>query len=309
MTSLYNVKKIVINGNDVTKVAKHYNKNMLDGCKASAAITVQALEEAIEKNRIDCDFEFNKKHETNITYDELIVKQIDKESHLCLDNTYNMKFLWDALYETFGYESDSLVNVQHESVYFASTLKLFDENKFTTLDDNTVYTITTVPSNVKEIILSDKIFNVGFDITTASSSNLVLRYNAATLIGDGESALIQTKGQYKTKLYIKGTYTECKLGANVKPILNIGSTGELHITGNFNLDEAAKIIKASGGAIVYPFGDFAASANLVFGKLVVEKDDLNTTIKDNNPNLATLIRTILHLDDSFTVEFETSNDN
>ena len=70
-----------------------------------------------------------------------------------------------------------------------------------------------------------------------------------------------------------------------------------------------KIIKSSGGAIVYPFGDFAASANLVFGKLVVEKDDLNTTIKDNNPNLATLIRTILHLDESFTVEFETSNGN
>ena len=316
MTSLYNVKKIVINGNDVTKVAKHYNKNMLDGCKASAAITVQALEEAIEKNRIDCDFEFNKKHETNITYDELIVKQIDKESRLCLDNTYNMKFRWDTLFETFAYDSDSLADVQHESVYIASTLKLFDENKFTSLDDSSVYTITTVPSNVKEIILSDKILNVGFDITTASSSDLVLRYNAANLIGYDNgigNAIIQTKGQYSTKLYIKGTYAECRLGPNVKPKFNIGSTGELHITGNFfnnvDLDEAAKIIKASGGAIVYPFGDFAASANLVFGKLVVEKDDLNTTTIRDKPNLAALIRIILHLDGSFTVEFETSNGN
>ena len=88
MTSLYNVKKIVINGNEVTKVAKHYNKNMLDGCKVNTAVTIQAVEEAIEKNKIDCDFEFNKKHETNITYDELIVKEIDKDSRLCLDNTY-----------------------------------------------------------------------------------------------------------------------------------------------------------------------------------------------------------------------------
>ena len=318
MTSLYNVKKIVINGNEVTKVAKHYNKNMLDGCKASTAVTIQALEEAIEKNRIDCDFEYNKKHETNITYDELIVKQIDKKTHLCLDNTYNMKIYWDTLDSVFKYESDSLADVQHESIYFASTLKLFDENKFTTLVDDEIQIdpITEVPSNVKEIIFSDKILNMGFDITTASSSDLVLRYNAVNLIGYDNgigNAIIQTKGQYKTKLYIKGTYRECKIGTNVKPKFNIGSTGELHITGNFfdnvDLDEAAKIIKASGGAIVYPFGDFAASANLVFGKLVVEKDDLNTTIKDNNPNLATLIRTILHLDDSFTVEFEPLNIN
>ena len=316
MTSLYNVKKIVINGNEVTKVAKHYNKNMVDSCKASTAVTVQAVEEAIEKNRIDCDFEYNKKHETNITYDELVVKQI-KDTTLCLDNTYNMSITWNTLNNVFNYESDTLADVQHESVYIASTLKLFDENKFATLnDENQIDPITVVPSNVKEIIFSDKILNVGFDITSASSSDLVLRYNAVNLAGhEGGSGgpLIMTKGQYNTKLYIKGTFAECKLGNNIKPKLNIGSTGELHITGNFfdnaDLDEAAKTINAASGSAVYPFGDFATSANLVFGKLVVEKDDLNTTIRNNDTNLATLIRTILHLDGSFTVEFETHNDN
>ena len=317
MTSLYNVKKIVINGNEVTKVAKHYNKNMVDSCKASTAVTVQAVEEAIEKNRIDCDFEYNKKHETNITYDELVVKQIDEEAHLCVDNTYNIEFNWNPLNNVFNYDTESLVDVQHESVYVASTVKLFNENKFATLDDeHQVDQIAVIPSNVKEIIFSDKILNMGVDITTASSSDLILRYNAVNLIGynDGNgNALIQTKGQYNTKLYIKGTYTECKLGANAKPKFNIGSTGELHITGNFfdnvDLDEAGKIIRSSGGAVVYPFGDFATSADLVFGKLVVEKDDLNTTTIRDRPNLAALIRIILHLDGSFTVEFETHNDN
>ena len=138
MTSLYNVKKIVINGNDVTKVAKHYNKNMLDGCKASAAITVQALEEAIGKNVVECDFEFNRKHETNMTFDELIVKPTGEtetsminssnQASIYYDNTYNIKVCYDSV-ANMAYYPNNAFDKATETMYIASNIKVYNENK------------------------------------------------------------------------------------------------------------------------------------------------------------------------------------
>lgn len=134
MTSLYNVKKIVINGNEVNKVATHYNKNMLEANKLKTVISIQALEEAIEKNKVECEFEYNKKHETNTTFDELIVNPTGVADLNKIDNTYNItvKTAGDA----FVYKSNSLVNAMHETIYLTSTVKDFDEeNVYTLVED------------------------------------------------------------------------------------------------------------------------------------------------------------------------------
>lgn len=129
MTSLFNVKQIVINGNEINRVAKHYNKNMVSGSKTTTAVTIQALEEAIIANKVDCDFEYNKKHETNISFDEYIVNAVT--ANTALDNTYNI--LIQTNNSAFTYSATSLENAEHESIYIASTAKEFDTSTKYTL--------------------------------------------------------------------------------------------------------------------------------------------------------------------------------
>ena len=135
MASLNNINKIIINGDEVVKIAKHYNKNMLDECKPKTAITVQALEEAIEKNKVECDFEFNKKHETNQLFDEIIVKdieQIQKAENVTVkiasDNTYNLQIIKNLEDKLFYYYPTALKSVEKGRVYIAGNAKNFNEN-------------------------------------------------------------------------------------------------------------------------------------------------------------------------------------
>lgn len=87
--------------------------------KNKTAITVQALEEVIEKNKTVCDFEFNRKYETNMTFDELIVKPTGEteiseingssNTNIYYDNTYNIKVCYDSITNIAYYPSNVLL--------------------------------------------------------------------------------------------------------------------------------------------------------------------------------------------------------
>lgn len=134
--NLYNIKKIALNGNEITKIATNYNPYIKN--KENTVITVQALEEAIGKNTVDCDFEFNRKHETNMTFDELIVKPTGETetsminssntATIYYDNTYNIKVCYDSVANTAYYPNDAFDKAT-ETMYIASNIKVYNENK------------------------------------------------------------------------------------------------------------------------------------------------------------------------------------
>lgn len=284
MTDLNNIKKIVINGNEITKVAKHYNKNAYADNKIKTAATVQALEEAIEANKVPCDFEFNKQHETNVIYDELIVKDTDGTKYF--DYTYNISITRDDTAKTFSYSETSLANVNREKVYIASTVKDFNTNEIYTLATGDVK-FSSISQTIKEVIISDRLDNINLDSMDERTTPLIIRANALNMTSnktDIDSCYV----------YITGTYTDCALGDGVEAGIVTGTNGELHLSSNFFDNEDIDTATAS------QFGNLNSCQ---IKRLYIERNDLNTTSTDDT-QLITRLKTILNTNDNTTIIFE-----
>lgn len=119
---MHNVKQISLNGNVINKVAVVYNQNQKAENKAKTVVTVKALEDAINKNKSVCDFEFNKQHETNVAYDEFIYKE--KDGDIITDLTYGMETEFVSIITNYN-----IGTAKTETVYLASKAKKFDDSE------------------------------------------------------------------------------------------------------------------------------------------------------------------------------------
>lgn len=171
MTKLFNIREVILNGNEITKVAKHYNKNAFEESKTKTLATVQTLEEAIDANRVICDYELNKQRELSMTYDSLNVKNTTDSTYV--DTMYGVKT--EVTDEHFIYPIDALASVSSDTIFLPSTIKTFggDEvyhhkeefatsDSFTTSGDNLgIYCNTKLKKIEKDFYAS----NVGFNAT------------------------------------------------------------------------------------------------------------------------------------------------
>lgn len=131
---LYNIKKIILSGNEINKISTAYNPNAKN--KDKIAMTVKALEEAVAANVKPCDFDFNRQHETNMAFDELIIKEDTEKTNtsqitggtakVYYDMTYNIRLEKDETLNKFYYPNGCLTEVSTSTVFIAGSIKEFN---------------------------------------------------------------------------------------------------------------------------------------------------------------------------------------
>lgn len=116
MTSLNNINSLNLNGIEVKKIDVVYDLHSKNKDKIIA--TQQSLEKALT-TEIDCGFEFNNQHMTNMLYETISIKEPGENLK---DMTYGIGVNLVSSSE-FEYSNNCLENVNKEEIYFAKTLK------------------------------------------------------------------------------------------------------------------------------------------------------------------------------------------
>lgn len=181
MTSLYNIKTIDINGNSVDKIAKNYNTHLKN--KTTQVASLKAVEECINLNKTICNYEFNKQHNLNLTYGNIVVKDN-------YDVTYNTCVSLNEDTNTFIYDTQKIISgVTSKVVYVSKTVKKFNTNETYTFDVQYGAPITTILDSTKKslyfnyprdepfgLVLKPGFFNYdsGFLVLTEETKNTLL---------------------------------------------------------------------------------------------------------------------------------------
>lgn len=270
MTSIYNVRSITLNGNVINKLAEHYNKYNKN--KLKTAVSQQALEEAIEASKVPCDYTFEKQHELNLTYGDIVIKQESEDKYH--DITYNLSVT--RLGQGFLYDTTFLNDVKTKIVYIPRIAKTFDTNEILKFGSSIPLIAINSNSPIEEIII-DNTINVR-SITSTLDSQLKSVYCNAKLTG----GII---GMEKGDVYISGTYNDLKI--NPGDSIQV-KCDKLYLSSKFfdntNLDETVTN---------YKFGNWSDSTKVNIKTLVIDASDIYCS--KTGEELKTRIKEILGL--------------
>lgn len=188
MASLNNINNIIINGNDVCRISKHYNAN--SEVKTKSLATLRSTEEAIIKNKVECNYEFNKQHELNVMYG---VINVDKSTNI--DTTYGMSVKLNEENKTFVYKSTNLKNITVDTIYLSKYINV----------DGVIYTLE--PDFKEKIQEFTRVEETDYYVYRNSSYTTYVYYINSSCFKENEGVVIDTNYNKFSDFYKDIAYT------------------------------------------------------------------------------------------------------
>lgn len=197
---IYNIRKLSISGNEVTRFATTYNPYAKN--KDKTLISVKTLDEMIELNKPDCDFNFMEQHSSNMALNQLLIKKssetetslidINNTADVYYDTTYNIKICCDEVLNKLYYPTNAITHVTNETIFITDNIKVFDSSKISNMKFFENEISSDLNTNVSDelIILGNSIVNDKYKVNTsifkiddgyispANSSELISKFYA-----------------------------------------------------------------------------------------------------------------------------------